>query len=267
MNPTILASIIGLGALGLLFGLILALASKKIAVEIDPRVEKILEILPGANCGACGFAGCSAYAEAIVAGKAPITECTPGGTEVVEKIATIMGVEAVTVEPKVAVVQCKGGRKEAKQKYIYQGIEDCNAAAILAGGPKACIYGCLGLRSCVRACPFEAIIMNDNGLPVILEDRCTGCGICVDVCPRGIIKLIPRSQKVYLGCISRDKGKKVKEVCSVGCIGCSLCASPKITPSGKVHMEDNLPVLPPDWDDYQKAVEKCPSQCFVVREV
>jgi len=267
MDITFLAAIIGLGFLGLLFGGGLSIASKKFAVKIDPRVEMAIEVLPGTNCGACGHPGCSAYGEAVVLGKAEANLCVPGGQEVVADLARILGQEAGEAqEPKVAVVQCKGGVKEAKEKFTYQGIEDCHAAQLIGGGSKACKFGCLGYGTCVRACPFDAMAMNDNGLPIVFEDKCTGCGICVTVCPRDIMALVPVSQRVYLACKSKDRGKKVKNVCSVGCNGCTLCANPKTTPSGSIIMEGFLPVIVDiHADDLENAVEKCPSNSFNTR--
>lgn len=268
MDMTFWASVIGLGFLGLLFGSGLAIASKKFAVEIDPRVETAIDVLPGTNCGACGFPGCTAYAEAVAEGKAENNLCVPGGQEVALKLAGILGQEAGEAEePKVAVVQCKGGKNEAKEKFTYQGIEDCHAAELIGGGSKACKYGCLGYATCVRACPFDAMAMDDNGLPVVFEEKCTGCGVCVIVCPRDIMALVPISQKVYLRCKSQDRGKDVKRVCSVGCTGCTLCSKPKVTPSGSIEMDGFLPViLNIHADDLITAVEKCPANSFGTRE-
>jgi len=270
MYIVIISSIIGIGGLGLLFGAGLAFASKKFAVEVDPKIEEIIDILPGANCGACGYPGCSGYAEAIVKSGAniKIDLCSPGGAEVSKNIARIMGVDAGEGhERKVAVVQCRGTNEKAPKRFLYQGIEDCTAAQLIMGGDKGCVYGCLGLGTCVRACPFEAMAMGDNGLPIVDEEKCTACGICVTVCPRGIMALIPVSQKIFLGCVSQDKAKAVKSVCSVGCIGCGLCSKEKVTPSGSIIMEGNLPkIINPIADDLPTAVEKCPTNSFVVRE-
>ena len=262
-----LPSIIALGGLGLFFGAGLAYAAKKFAVEIDPKVEQIIEALPGANCGACGQPGCNAYAEAVASGKVAANKCTPGGSDVAGQIATIMGITAAAVEaPQVAVVQCQGGNKEAENKFIYQGLQDCNAAILIGGGHKACGYGCLGLGSCVKACPFDAMRMNDNGLPEVDEDKCTACGICVSTCPRGIMTIIPKSQNVFLGCVSQDKAKAVKSVCKVGCFACKICTTPKVTPSGAIEMEGNLPQIKDTGsDEIYNAVKKCPSNSYVVR--
>ncbi len=266
MNPVLVTSVVGLGALGATFGLILAFAAKKFAVQVDPRIEELEEILPGANCGGCGYPGCAAYAEAVVKGE-DITKCGPGGQETVDRIAEIMGLEVSKMVPKVAIVRCRGGDNEAKHKYVYEGIQDCNAAVLLDGGSKACEYGCLGLGSCVAACPFDAMAMGDNRIPIVFEDKCTGCGLCVEACPKGIMELVPINQTVYVACVSPLRGKDIKNVCSVGCTGCTLCANPKFTPSGKVKMENNLPNIPPDWFDYKLAVEKCPTKCLIVREI
>lgn len=265
MNVQIISSLITLGGLGLIFGAILAVASKIFYVEKDPRIDKINKALPQANCGGCGYPGCSNYAEAIVNENASITLCAPGGEEVVQKIAEILGVEAEAQNPMVAVVRCQGSHGIAKNKFIYEGIADCNAEVLIQGGHKACEYGCLGHGSCVKACPFDAMAMQDNGLPTVFEDKCTACGICVEECPKGIMQLIPRSQKVFLGCVNQDSGKAVRQVCSLGCIGCSLCAKPNITPSGKIIMKENMPDIPPDWDDFDMAVQRCPTKSFVVR--
>ncbi|MBL7074622.1 RnfABCDGE type electron transport complex subunit B [candidate division KSB1 bacterium] len=264
MDPSIYAALISVGVLGFIFGGGLAYASKKFHVEIDPRAERVLDALPGINCGACGYPGCSAFAEGVVNGEAEPSGCTPGGEGVSEIVSAIMGVEVVTATAPVAVVQCKGGRGEAKQHFQYYGVPDCNAADLVAGGHMACRYGCLGLGSCVRACPFDAMEMNDNDLPVVYDDLCTGCGLCVAACPRNIIALIPREAKVYLGCVSRDRGKKVKDVCSVGCTGCTLCANPKVTPSGAIQMDGYLPVIDFNVEDnLLVAAYKCPTNSFV----
>jgi len=259
------SALISLGALGLAFGLLLALAAKVFYVDVDPRIGEVDDALPGAQCGACGQPGCSAYAEAVVNGTVEPTLCMPGGSAVAAAIASILGMEVGEFTPMTAAVRCKGGRREAKQRAEYVGIQDCSAAEIITGGAKACTYGCLGYGSCVKACPFDAMAMSDNGLPVVFEDKCTGCGSCVAPCPRGIMELIPRTQPLYLGCVSQEKGKEVRQVCSVGCIGCKACTRPKTTPSGLLKMDGNLPAIPTDWEDYTTAIEKCPGKAFMVR--
>jgi len=269
MDIVMVSAIIGLGGMGLLFGAGLAFASKKFAIKVDSRIEEIVAALPGANCGACGYPGCSGYAEAIVnsGSNIKIDLCIPGGSDVSAEIARIMGMDAVdTNEAMVAVVQCQGDNEKAPRRFQYQGVKDCTAAQMIMQGDKACTYGCLGYGTCVAACPFNALIMGKNGLPVVLEDKCTGCGMCVKACPRSIMKLIPVSQKIYLGCVSQGKAREVKAVCSVGCIGCALCSKPKVTPSGAIVMNENLPeIINPLADDLINAVEKCPTHSYVVR--
>ena len=270
MSFSIISALIIVGGLGLIFGLGLGLASKIFRIEKDPRIQKIESVLPGANCGACGAPGCPAFAEGVVEGKYDVTNCVAGGETVAQAIAEIMGIKAESVEPKIAVIQCQGGNKTSEKRAIYQGIEDCTAATLINNADKGCIYGCLGYGSCVAVCPFDALSMGDDGLPVVDEEKCTGCGKCVEACPRGIITLIPKSQEVYLGCISQDFGKAVKSVCKVGCIGCGLCAREKIVENEIITMEGKLPVIHTKkskdlLNDLEQAVEKCPNSCFVVR--
>ncbi len=270
MNPSIVSALIVMGGLGVLFGAGLAIASRIFAVKKDPRVEQIEEILPGANCGACGAPGCAGFAEGVVEGKYDVAGCTAGGADVAQKVAGIMGQEAGSVIPKVAVVRCRGDHDTSTQRAEYQGVQSCQAAAMIAGGAKGCIYGCLGLGDCVASCPFNAIYMGDNGLPIVDETLCTGCGNCVTACPRNIMMLLPVDQKVYLACVSKDFGKSVKSVCKVGCIGCTLCANPKTTENGIITMNGKLPVIHYDkvndaWDDLKNAVKKCPTKSFGVR--
>ena len=179
-----------------------------------------------------------------------------------------MGVDAGEVTEMVAVVACRGSKEFAKDRFEYHGIIDCNAEVLMTGGHKACEYGCLGGGSCVDACDFNAMAMLDNGLPTVFSDNCIACGACIDACPKGIMQLIPRSQKVFVACVSQDKGKAVKEVCSVGCTGCGLCANPKFNPEGgeKVTMEDNLPTIAADWAEYETAIEKCPAKSLIVED-
>jgi len=270
MGFDITSAMIILGALGLLFGVILALASKIFHVDKDPRVEQIEAILPGANCGACGAPGCAGFAEGVVEGKFDLSGCTVGGGDVARLVAEIMGTEAGEVIKMMAVVQCRGDKDNCVDRAIYQGVQDCHAAVLIDEGAKGCEYGCLGLGTCVRACPFNALVMGKNGLPVVLESLCTGCGSCVKACPRGIMALIPDDQKVFLACVSQGFGKAVKSVCKVGCIGCSMCANPKTTENEIITMNGKLPVIHYEkvkdpWGDLQAAVKKCPTKSFGIR--
>lgn len=258
----ILIPVIIVGSVGLFFGIGLGFASKKLHVYIDTRISRIQDALPNANCGACGYPGCSAFAKAVAEGKADPTGCIPGGSKTAGLIAEILGVEARDSEPVMAVVHCRGGKNEAKERAVYDGVEDCLAAVLAGNGSKVCPDGCLGLGTCVRACPFNALKINENGIAVVDPDRCTGCGKCVKACPRSIISIIPRIHKIYLACSNHELGAKVKKYCSVGCTACTLCV--KATRSGAITMVNNLPVL-----DYSKnetfipASYKCPSKCFI----
>ncbi|MBN1578679.1 MAG: RnfABCDGE type electron transport complex subunit B [Chitinispirillaceae bacterium] len=263
MPIELLYPVIVVGSVGLFFGVGLAIASKKLQVYVNPRIAQILGLLPGANCGACGYPGCSGFAKAVAEGKteASGSVCVPGGSKIAHAIADILGITADAVEPMMAVVHCNGGSDKALERSRYEGITDCHAAILIGNGSKICQDGCLGLGSCVRVCPFNAIHVTKEGVAVVDADKCTGCGKCVKVCPRKIISLIPKVHKIFLACSNHDRGAKVKKYCSVGCTACSLCV--KATPSGAIIMENNLPVL-----DYAKeenfipAAYKCPSRCF-----
>ncbi|HHX28520.1 MAG TPA: RnfABCDGE type electron transport complex subunit B [Firmicutes bacterium] len=216
------SAIVSLGLSGLAIGVLLAVAAQKFKVETDPRVDEIISVLPGANCGGCGFPGCAALAEAILEGKAPVHACVVGGNGVAEKIAGIMGVAADAVEPSVAVVYCQGNCHNAVATAEYDGVTECSALNAL-GGTKKCSYSCLGLGSCVKACVFDAIVMGEDGIPVVDRDKCTGCGACARACPRGIIDMVPVSKKVHILCRSYDKGPVTRKNCKTGCIACQAC--------------------------------------------
>lgn len=253
MVVKILAPILSLGGMGLAFGSLLAYASQKFAVEVDERIPQVTEVLPGANCGGCGFAGCEAFAAAVVEGKAPVNGCPVGGASCASAIGDILGVTAEKTEKMVAKVLCHGTDDKAKLKYEYYGVEDCVAAAKLGGGPKSCSYGCMGLGTCVQECLFGAIDIVD-GIAVIDPDKCTACGKCITACPKNVIELIPASQQTWVMCKSKDKGGEVKKYCQVGCIGCKICE--KACKFDAVHVEDNVAVI-----DASKCVN-C-SQCVI----
>lgn len=248
-----------IGGLGLLFGGLLAYAAQRFAVEEDARVETICDLLPGANCGACGFPGCINFAEKVVKGDAPVDSCIPGGKAVCDNICEVLGVESVASEvKKIAEVYCIGSKEVAPDKFVYQGVRDCKAAMMYGGGFKACQYGCLGLGTCAEACPFDALAMGDNGLPVVDIEKCTGCGICVKACPRDIIRIVnaERIGKVVL-CNSKDRGKVVRQVCEVGCTGCKACV--KACPQDAIVVDDYLAtIISEKCDDCGKCVEACP---------
>ena len=236
----IFSSVLVLGIMGLLFGAILAYASKKFAVEVDERVEKILEVLPGANCGGCGFPGCGGLANAIVEGLAPTNGCPVGGTDCSDSISQIMGVSDNCGEREVAKILCKGNCQSAKNKYKYEGRSDCRAANALNGGAKECKFGCLGLGTCKDYCKFDAISIVD-GIAIIDEDKCVMCGQCIDVCPKNIIGKKPANKEVVVECSSTDFGKVVKQKCSVGCIGCGICV--KACTFGAIELENKVATL------------------------
>ncbi|PLX81353.1 MAG: ferredoxin [Desulfuromonas sp.] len=255
-----LASVLSLAGIGLTAAIALGVAARKFAVEVDPRELAILEALPGANCGACGFPGCAGYAKALVAGKIDPNQCPPGGAETVAVLARILGVEAVSSLPEVAVVVCQGDRRHAKDRYHYLGLQDCSAAQKVAGGPKLCPAGCLGLGSCERVCPFGAIEMTAGGLAVISRGKCTGCRKCVAVCPRQVIRMTPADAEVHVLCNSHDKGAMVRKYCEIGCIACHIC---KKTVPEAYRVENFLAVV--EYDNNRRAsdaVGKCPTHCI-----
>ena len=225
------------GGVGLLAGLGLSVASKKFEVKVDERVGLVREVLPGANCGACGQTGCDAFAEAVVEGKCKPNGCPVGGQEVADKIGEILGVKAEAAVAKVARVMCSGTYEACKQKYEYSGIEDCAAASVLFGGPSGCSYGCVGMGTCVRACPFDAIVLV-NGVARVVESRCKACEMCVASCPKKIIKIVPKSNEYTVACSSMDKGAVVRKNCTVGCIGCAKCS--KVCQHSAIEMQGTL---------------------------
>lgn len=240
---SILIPVLIIGGMGLIFGVLLGAASKIFAVKVDERVPKITEVLPGANCGGCGYAGCSAYANAVVNGGAKTNMCPVGGAAVAEKISEILGVEAEEKKPMIARVLCAGTPEIAAQKYVFDGPRDCYSAARLGGGEKMCPHGCLGFGSCVKVCKFDAIHV-ENGLAVVDEEKCVACGACAAECPKKIIKILPLDSKYTITCKSVEKGKATRADCEVGCIGCGICA--KNCPKDAITVKDNLAVIDPE---------------------
>jgi len=238
---TVIIGMISLGGLGFLFALGLSVAEKKLHVDEDMRIIRIVELLPGANCGACGYPGCSNFAENIVKGNAPFDGCPVCNSDNLDEIAAIMGTEAKKSERMIARVMCQGGNAETATKAEYIGIHSCLAASIVGGGEKLCEYGCIGYGDCVDACPFDAMYMNTNGLPVISDDKCTGCGKCVEACPRNVIELHPESHKLFVLCRNKDNPKIARKVCTKACIACGICV--RAAEQGQITIDDNLATI------------------------
>lgn len=250
----ILYAVLVLAVMGGVFGAVLAIASKVFAVKVDERLPKLTGCLPGANCGGCGFAGCQAYAQAVIDGKAQIGLCAAGGAEAAKKMSEIMGVEAVEVEKKVAMVKCRG--QNHLQKGIYEGISDCRSAMFVAGnGPSACPNGCLGFGTCVQVCKFGAIRI-ENGVARVDADKCTGCMQCVETCPRKVIVPVTYHTDIVVACSNLERGANTRKVCDVGCVGCHLCE--KACEYNAIHVINNLATI-----DYSKCVScgSCAAVC------
>ena len=261
----IIIAILVLGCLGLLFGLGLAVASKKFCVVTEPHLEKIVSCLPGANCGACGMPGCMAFAQSLIKGENSLGSCRVMEEEARKKAAEILGVKLETQIKQIVVLHCGGGNK-VRDRFQYNGLRDCVAANLVLRGQKECEFGCLGFDTCERACPFGAISMSKEGLPVIDVKKCRACGKCVEICPKGLFSLIPVAGKVYVVCSSHDIGRDTRAACPVGCIACRKCE--KVCSVGAIKVVDNLAVI-----DYNKCtscgecVKVCPTKCIMMSEV
>lgn len=258
---TAIVAIVFVAVVGIVLGAVIGLAAKIFKVYKDPRVEKITEMLPGANCGGCGYAGCSDFAKAIVEKNEDPSKCPVCNSDSASAIAEIMGISLNSEAKKIAVVLCGGSNSKAKKDAAYNGIKDCKSAVLVAGGDKACSYGCLGLGTCAKACPFNAIEIRD-GLAVVHPELCVGCGKCVDACPRKLIKLISESVEVNIFCSSPEKGAKKMKACKAACIGCRKCM--KAADNGQIEAKGFLLEVnyenPPMPDIIEKA--KCPTKCL-----
>ena len=247
-------------SLAIVFSVLLAVLSKKLAVKENEKTEEIASLLSGANCGACGYAGCKGFADALAQGKADIKSCNATSPENKKKIAEILGITDFAADDTIVVVACNGGLN-TKDKYDYQGNKDCKSMALISGGNKACAYGCIGAGTCESVCRDGAACVNAQNVGEINRALCVKCGLCVNSCPKRLIKFIPASAKVYVKCSNHDKGLAVKNICSKGCIGCGLCA--KICPENAITIVDNLPEI-----DYNKCVgcglcaQKCPTEAI-----
>lgn len=242
--------------IALLFGVILSVAAVKLKVTEDPKIDLVKSNLSGANCGGCGYAGCADFAKALVAGKAKLDLCNATPAEKKADIAKILGAHSVVADTKM-VVCCQGG-SNTKNKYQYQGYGNCKTMELLAGGYKACAYGCLGLGNCESVCHYRAVKVGKESYATIDRTACVKCGMCKSECPKRLFQLIPKKAKVYVACSNKEKGKDVRAICANGCIGCGLCQ--KVCPERAITLADNLPKF-----DYDKCAacglcaEKCPT--------
>lgn len=266
MFTAILSAFLVIAGMGLVLGLGLAVADKKLAVTKDEKLVQLEGIMPGANCGGCGYAGCSAYAEAVFKGEAPIGHCAPGGAALAAQMGRIMGQSVdMTQEKMVAYVHCRGNAGITATNFQYSGMEDCNAAYLLQGGPNACKEGCLHLGSCMKVCPAGAIFRDAEGFITVDSGKCIGCGKCTGVCPTGVIRMIPASATHVVACNNHEAGGKVRKICKAGCIGCKICEN-KFPASG-CHVESFLSGIdyPGDADALDAAAGACPQKCIVRR--
>lgn len=262
----LLIPVLTLTLLGLSFGVSLALAAKKFCVSSDKRLEMVLQVLPGVNCGACGMPGCCGFAESLISGSCGMERCSVMGQESRIKIAEILGIAFQQKEKLVAVCHCNGGKNRVKDKFEYNGIKDCVSANLVMSGPKECSYGCLGFGTCVQVCPFGAISLSPDDLPVVDASKCKACNRCVEICPKGLFSLVPEKTKVLVACRSQDIAKITKGICSLGCIGCRLCQ--KTCKFDAIKVVGNVAVI-----DYQKCtsclecVKVCPVKCIQLRKI
>lgn len=268
MNTAILVLIV-MTIVGLVFGFVLAYVNKKFAVEVNPLIHLVEDVLPKGQCGGCGYAGCAAYAEAVVLDPdVPPNLCLPGKKAVANAVAELTGKVAPEIEPRVAQVRCSGSHSKAIRNYSYKGVEDCVAASLLQGGPKGCQYGCLGFGTCVKNCPFGAMTMVEEGLPIVDDKKCTGCGKCETVCPKNVMHLVPIGSPVSVTCNSKDKGAVARKLCDISCLGCGLCA--KNCPHDAIKVENNLALVDPhicmEKCDNPTCLAKCPTGAIKAAE-
>ncbi|MFW6313896.1 MAG: RnfABCDGE type electron transport complex subunit B [Spirochaetota bacterium] len=263
----IITAAVLMGAIGLFFAIFLVFANSRFAVETDPKLDRVENALPGVNCGGCGYASCALYAEAIVEKDEELNLCVVGGAETTRDVARVMGVE-VSGEQKeklVAVVFCQGDNEASKFPGVHKGIQDCAAAIYSQDVSKRCKYGCVGMGSCVKSCPFDAIHLSDGGIPFVDAEKCTACGNCVRACPRDLIELHPVSHNSFVYCKSQDPGPIARKVCSKACIACQICvkAAAKDENAEAVTMHNNLAVVTPE--PYAAKPEygtKCPTGAY-----
>ncbi len=259
---TILVAILTLGGITLALAIILIIANRKLYVYEDPRIDQVEEMLPHANCGACGFPGCRPFAEALVAEKVLPGKCTVSSEDQRIRIAEYLGVSSEADEKIVARLACAGGTNVARNRANYHGIQTCRAASLVSGGGKGCFWGCLGHGDCEAVCDFDAIIMNEFGLPEVIEDKCTACGDCVEICPKDLFSLQPVSHQLWVACKNLEKGDEILEECEVACTACGRCAMD--APGDLIRMVDNLPVIDYSLDhQIKEPIQRCPTGAIV----
>lgn len=264
MTQAVITAILLVAGVGLVAGLLLAVASTVFAVKVNEIEVAVRDCLPGANCGACGYSGCDGYAKALGDGSETATTlCRPGGADASAKIAEILGVEASTAEAVAAFVHCDGDCEKCQSKQVNQGASSCAASKLLFGGEGACTFGCLGCGDCKNVCEYNAIYLK-GGIAHIYEKNCVGCGMCVKTCPNHIISLLPQRKVAVMTCSNHEKGAVVRKECSNGCIGCMKCQNK--CPFDAIHVEDNLATV-----DYDKCkgcglcVKECPVGCLQLK--
>lgn len=263
---SVISTVLVVVVVSLIVGILLVTAGNIFKVHVDEKAAAVRECLPGNNCGACGYPGCDGCSAAIAKGEAPVNACPVGGAPVAAKVAVIMGVEAAPTVKKVAFVRCAGDCDHAVDKSDYYGIRDCRAAAAIPGkSGKACSFGCMGFGTCVEQCQFDAIHIV-NGVAFVDRRKCVACGKCVAACPQNLITLVPDNAKWAVQCVSQEKGKAVKDVCSAGCIGCTACT--RVCEHDAIHMNGNVAEI-----DQEKCVqcgkcaEKCPVKIIRIRNL
>ena len=257
--------VLSLGAIGIASAAILFVVAKKFYVHEDPRIDQVNELLPGANCGACGFAGCRNFAEATVkASELSSLNCPVGGNSCMQAIAKLLGLEVSSQIPKVAVLRCHGSKTNAPAKINYQGAPSCLSAHSMFAGESGCQYGCLGLGDCVKVCSFDALHIDlETGLPVVDPEKCTACGACVKICPRHLFELRPQGPQVYVACMNQEKGGVARKNCSVACIGCMKCT--KVYETDQIKITNFLSYIGPDIDVKNHGTELvkcCPTKAI-----
>ncbi|MFY0627442.1 MAG: RnfABCDGE type electron transport complex subunit B [Reichenbachiella sp.] len=260
---TIVIALAALGGLTLLLAIMLIVANQKLYVYEDPRIDTVEDLLPHANCGACGFPGCRPFAESVVEGTSLPGKCTVSSEEGLMSIANYLGVSLGSQEKQVARLACAGGSNVAIDRANYQGVKSCQAASLVSGGGKGCFWGCLGHGDCGVVCDFDAIQMNDQGIPVVDEDKCTACGDCVEVCPKDLFSIQPMSNQLWVACKNLEQGDDILEECQVGCTACGKCAMD--APAKVIEMTNNLPVINYNTTQSitQTPIERCPTGAII----